>query len=64
MTSNEKIGKLTITPEEHAKATLEKLGHDEWTNGHWKHAVQYHLLHSIPNKIFQKKILEDYRKRY
>ena len=63
MTNNEKPRGFALTPEEHVKATLEKLGHDEWTNGHWKHSLQVNLLSWIPDKIFQKRLLSEYRKK-
>ncbi|CAI2376871.1 unnamed protein product [Moneuplotes crassus] len=64
MTDHQKIGGFTISTEEHAKAALEKLGYDEWTNGHWKHALQYHLVYLIPDRYFQKKMLKKYRDMY
>lgn len=62
--SQEKESKTTLSPDAHAKAAVEKLGHDDWTNGHWIHALQYHLIYMIPDDWFQQKILNSYRKKY
>lgn len=38
---------FTITPEESAKQTLDKLGHDTLTNGHYKHALGNYIASTV-----------------
>jgi len=64
MTSKMKVGGFIISNDDHAQSALQKLGYDDWTNGHWKHALQYHAIYMLPDGLFQQRILSHYRKKY
>ncbi|CAI2375956.1 unnamed protein product [Moneuplotes crassus] len=57
LVGNRKVSGFTISAQDCARGSLDKLGHDAWTNGHWKHALFYHMCYLIPDTLFQRKSL-------
>ena len=55
---NIEVGGVVITPDDCAKAVLEKLGHDEWTNGHWRHALMAFYNSIVLDPILQKQMFK------
>jgi len=46
-----KAAPIVITADEHAIATISKLGHESETFGHWKHTFVPKIVYSLPNFI-------------